>query len=52
GTWSTYYYNGYAYSNDLAIGFDTFDIDDSIDGRAERVKQRDLNPQMQTPFRG
>ncbi|MEU4360850.1 hypothetical protein [Promicromonospora sp. NPDC023987] len=50
GTWSTYYYNGYAYSNDLSIGFDTFDIDDSIDGRAERVKQRSLNPQMQTPF--
>ena len=52
GTWSTYYYNGYAYSNDLSIGFDTFDIDDSIDGPAERVRQRDLNPQMQTPFRG
>jgi hypothetical protein len=51
GTWSTYYYNGYAYSNDLSIGFDTFEIDDSIDGRAERVRQSDLNPQMQTPFR-
>ncbi|PUB28949.1 LVIVD repeat-containing protein [Promicromonospora sp. AC04] len=51
GTWSTYYYNGYAYSNDLSIGFDTFEIDDSIDGRAERVQQYDLNPQMQTPFR-
>ncbi|MEV0893213.1 hypothetical protein [Promicromonospora sp. NPDC050262] len=50
GTWSTYYYNGYAYSNDLGIGFDTFDIDDSIDGRAERVKQKSLNPQMQEPF--
>jgi len=50
GTWSTYYYNGYAYSNDLGIGFDTFDIDDSIDGKAERVKQKSLNPQMQEPF--
>ncbi|MGW2094767.1 LVIVD repeat-containing protein [Promicromonospora sukumoe] len=50
GTWSTYYYNGYAYSNDLGIGFDTFDIDDRIDGKAERVKQKSLNPQMQEPF--
>ncbi len=50
GTWSTYYYNGYAYSNDLGIGFDTFDIDDSIDGKAERVKQKSLNPQMQESF--
>ncbi|WP_312877198.1 LVIVD repeat-containing protein [Promicromonospora sukumoe] len=50
GTWSTYYYNGYAYSNDLGIGFDTFDIDDKIDGKAERVKQKSLNPQMQEPF--
>ncbi|WP_369370500.1 LVIVD repeat-containing protein [Promicromonospora sp. Populi] len=51
GTWSTYYYNGYAYSNDLSVGFDTFDIDDSIDRRAERVKQPSLNPQMQTAYR-
>ncbi|WP_454850477.1 LVIVD repeat-containing protein [Promicromonospora soli] len=50
GTWSTYYYNGYAYSNDLGIGFDTFDIDDSIDGPAEQVRQKSLNPQMQEPF--
>ncbi|MDR7383163.1 LVIVD repeat-containing protein [Promicromonospora iranensis] len=50
GSWSTYYYNGYAYSNDLGIGFDTFDIDDSIDGPAERVRQKSLNPQMQEPF--
>jgi hypothetical protein len=50
GSWSTYYYNGYAYSNDLGIGFDTFDIDDSIDGPAERVRQKSLNPQMQESF--
>ncbi|MFD2794169.1 LVIVD repeat-containing protein [Promicromonospora vindobonensis] len=52
GSWSTYYYNGYAYSNDLGIGFDTFDIDDSIDGKAEKVRQKSLNPQMQESFRG
>ncbi|GGM10769.1 LVIVD repeat-containing protein [Promicromonospora citrea] len=50
GTWSTYYYNGYAYSNDLGIGFDTFDIDDSIDGKAGKVKLKSLNPQMQEKF--
>jgi hypothetical protein len=50
GTWSTYYYNGYAYSNDLSIGFDTFDIDDSIDGKAEKVRLSSLNPQMQESF--
>ncbi|WP_344248336.1 hypothetical protein [Isoptericola hypogeus] len=49
GTWSTYWYNGYAYSNDLGIGFDTFDIDDSIDGRA-KTNLKSLNPQMQEKF--
>ncbi|GGI10933.1 LVIVD repeat-containing protein [Isoptericola cucumis] len=49
GTWSTYWYNGYAYSNDLGIGFDTFDIDDSIDGKA-KTNLRSLNPQMQQKF--
>jgi hypothetical protein len=50
GTWSTYYYNGYAYSNDLSIGFDTFEIADSIDGKAEKVRLPSLNPQMQESF--
>ncbi|MFC7878674.1 LVIVD repeat-containing protein [Isoptericola sp. NPDC057391] len=49
GTWSTYWYNGYAYSNDLGIGFDTFDIDDRIDGKA-KTNLRSLNPQMQEKF--
>ncbi|SKC57827.1 LVIVD repeat-containing protein [Krasilnikoviella flava] len=49
GTWSTYWYNGYAYSNDLGIGFDTFDIDDRIDGRA-KTNLKSLNPQMQEKF--
>ena len=49
GTWSTYWYNGYAYSNDLGIGFDTFDIDDAIDGTA-RTDLTSLNPQMQQKF--
>jgi len=49
GTWSTYWYNGYAYSNDLGIGFDTFDIDDAIDGSA-KTNLKSLNPQMQEKF--
>ncbi|MEL7978209.1 hypothetical protein AAG589_20245 [Isoptericola sp. F-RaC21] len=49
GTWSTYWYNGYAYSNDLGIGFDTFEIDDAIDGKA-KTNLKSLNPQMQEKF--
>jgi len=49
GTWSTYWYNGYAYSNDLGIGFDTFEIDDAIDGKA-KTHLKSLNPQMQEKF--
>ncbi|WP_229503208.1 hypothetical protein [Nesterenkonia sedimenti] len=48
GTWSSYWYNGYVYSSDLSIGFDTFKLDDSIDGDAMMLE--DLNPQGQTPF--
>lgn len=52
GTWSSYYYNGYVYSNDLSIGFDTFRLDDSIDGPAKKVRLTSLNPQMQQSFPG
>ncbi|WP_344102903.1 hypothetical protein [Myceligenerans crystallogenes] len=49
GTWSTYYYNGYVYSNDLSVGFDTFKLDPSIDRRANKHLPG-LNPQTQTQF--
>ncbi|GAB4086879.1 hypothetical protein GCM10028784_35090 [Myceligenerans cantabricum] len=48
GTWSSYYYNGYVYSNDLSVGFDTFKLDRSIDRRAKHLSS--LNPQMQQRF--
>ncbi|RPF23319.1 LVIVD repeat-containing protein [Myceligenerans xiligouense] len=48
GTWSSYYYNGYVYSNDLAVGFDTFELDPSIDRRARHLWS--LNPQAQQRF--
>lgn len=49
GTWSSYYYNGYVYSSDLSIGFDTFQLDPSIDGDA-RTDLAELNPQGQESF--
>lgn len=52
GTWSSYYYNGYVYSNDLSIGFDTFRLDDSVDGAAKKVRLKSLNPQMQESYPG
>jgi hypothetical protein len=49
GTWSSYWYNGYVYSNDLSIGFDTFKLAPSIDGKATK-DLGSLNPQMQVSF--
>ncbi|GAA3704445.1 hypothetical protein GCM10022377_17630 [Zhihengliuella alba] len=49
GTWSSYYYNGYVYSNDLDLGFDTFKLDPSIDGKAKK-NLKELNPQAQQRF--
>ncbi|GHD02245.1 LVIVD repeat-containing protein [Zhihengliuella salsuginis] len=48
GTWSSYYYNGYVYSNDLDLGLDTFQLDPSIDDKAKKLKE--LNPQQQQRF--
>ncbi|MBL0887823.1 LVIVD repeat-containing protein [Myceligenerans indicum] len=48
GTWSSYYYNGYVYSNDLSLGFDTFELDSSLDRRAKHLWS--LNPQAQRRF--
>ncbi|WP_102157993.1 LVIVD repeat-containing protein [Zhihengliuella halotolerans] len=48
GTWSSYYYNGYVYSNDLSVGLDTFKLDSAIDAKAK--KQKELNPQAQRRY--
>ncbi|MFD6416062.1 LVIVD repeat-containing protein [Streptomyces sp. NPDC060194] len=50
GSWSTYYYNGYAYSNDIAKGFDVLKINDRRTDKAERVRLDELNVQTQPDY--
>ncbi len=51
GPWSTYYYNGYVYSNEIQRGFDVFEVDDKRIEGAERVRFDELNPQSQPRYR-
>jgi hypothetical protein len=51
GPWSTYYYNGYIYSNEIQRGFDVFKVDDRRIRGAERVRFDELNPQSQPRYR-
>ncbi|MDE3722765.1 hypothetical protein PWG71_15360 [Nocardiopsis sp. N85] len=50
-TWSTYYYNGYVYSNDITRGLDVLKITDPRLRAAERVRFDELNPQGQQGYR-
>ncbi|HVM35952.1 MAG TPA: hypothetical protein VM784_11490 [Actinomycetota bacterium] len=50
GTWSTYYYNGFAYSNDIQQGLDVFKFSDSSAAKASGVKLPYLNAQTQEPL--
>jgi hypothetical protein len=50
GAWSTYYYNGYVYSNDIQKGFDVLKIDDPRVKKAERVRLDQLNVQTQPDY--
>ncbi len=50
GTWSSYYYNGYVYSNDLVKGFDVLKIKDNKLKEAEQVQLDALNPQSQPVY--
>ena len=52
GTWSSYYYNGYIYSNDIQKGFDVFELRDKRTDSARKVRMTELNPQAQTSFSG
>ena len=52
GSWSAYWYNGYIYSNDIALGFDVFRVNDPRLGDAARVRQDVFNPQTQPSFNG
>ncbi|XNL82547.1 hypothetical protein K8Z49_17795 [Actinomadura madurae] len=50
GTWSTYYYNGYIYSNEIQRGLDVIDLRDPRTDRAKRVRLDVLNAQSQPNY--
>ena len=50
GTWSSYYYNGYVYSNDLVKGFDVLQLKDPSLKKAAEVTLDQLNPQSQPVY--
>ncbi|MFY7069836.1 LVIVD repeat-containing protein [Nocardiopsis changdeensis] len=50
-TWSTYYYNGYIYSNDITRGLDVLKVTDPRLRAAERITFDELNPQNQESYR-
>jgi hypothetical protein len=50
GTWSTYFYNGRVYSNDIQQGLDILKFSDSLAGNANGVKLPYLNAQTQEPL--
>ncbi|RYP82854.1 hypothetical protein EKO23_20860 [Nocardioides guangzhouensis] len=52
GAWSTYYYNGYIYSNEIQRGFDVFDLRDPRTAPAKKVRMDLFNPQSQPSYNG
>ncbi|MGH3242884.1 MAG: LVIVD repeat-containing protein [Spirillospora sp.] len=50
GTWSTYYYNGYIYSNEIQRGLDVIDLRDPRTDKAKRVRLDELNAQSQPNY--
>ncbi len=51
GGWSTYWYNGHVYTNEIQRGLDVFTVDDRRIRGADRVKFDELNPQSQPRYR-
>ncbi|QTR03929.1 hypothetical protein J7S33_02560 [Saccharothrix algeriensis] len=51
GAWSSYYYNGYIYSSDIAKGFDVLDIRDPRVLSAKFIRVGELNVQTQGQYR-
>nr|WP_231127107.1 hypothetical protein [Motilibacter aurantiacus] len=47
GNWSTYWYNGHIFSNEIQRGFDSFKLTDALFADAAKVKSTELNVQMQ-----
>ena len=50
GTWSSYFYNGFIYSNDIQEGLDVFRFSDRRAATADRTKLVRLNAQTQEPL--
>ncbi|BCJ64654.1 LVIVD repeat-containing protein [Polymorphospora rubra] len=50
GAWSTYYHNGYIYSNDIQKGFDVLKLDDPRTNNARAVAFDELNVQTQPSY--
>ncbi|TDD68220.1 hypothetical protein E1262_16655 [Jiangella aurantiaca] len=50
GAWSTYYYNGYIYSNEIQRGFDVFDLRDKRVAPAKGVRYDEFNVQTQPVY--
>ncbi|MTK04584.1 hypothetical protein FF096_21585 [Micromonospora sp. CP22] len=50
GAWSTYYHNGYIYSNDIQKGFDVLKLDDPRTNNARAVAFSELNVQTQPSY--
>lgn len=50
GPWSTYYYNGYIYSNDIQKGLDVLDLNDWRTWTAKLHSYKEFNPQTQPEY--
>ena len=50
GSWSSYWYNGAIYSNDIQLGLDVFKFSDAVAGKANGVRLPYLNAQTQEPL--
>jgi hypothetical protein len=50
GNWSTYWYNGYIYSNEIQRGFDVFQVKDRRLAGAEHSRVRQFNAQLQEKY--
>ena len=51
GNWSTYWYNGYIYSNEIQRGFDVFELRDRRVAGAKLNEVDELNAQIQERYR-
>ncbi|RKN50155.1 hypothetical protein D7193_30340 [Micromonospora costi] len=50
GAWSTYYHNGYIYSNDIQKGLDVLKLDDPRTNNARAISFSELNVQTQPNY--